>query len=207
MNHSQLHARQPLRDVWSHDKLTHMRAYALAHTLATSTSSSYSSTLHSYLLFCQNHDFHIEPTEETLSLYTVYMSYHVKPSSISSYLSGIQNQLEVYFPNIHKVHASPLVSKTLRGCKCLRGSPVKCKSPLETSHMQLLVQTYGPSDLHDDRLFLVQVTSGFSALNCLEELVWPDSTKLQTYQSLPLRHSVTCTNNSYSYTLPCTKTD
>ena len=188
MNHSQSHARQPLCNVWSCDKLTRMHAYALTHALATSTSSSYSSALHSYLSFCQDHDFHIEPTEETLSLYTVYMSYHIKPSSVSSYLSGIQNQLEVYFPNICKAHASPLVSKTLHGCKCLRGSPVKHKSPLETSHMQLLVQTYGPSDLHDDCLFLAQVTSGFSTLNCLGELVWPDSTKLQTYQSLPLHH-------------------
>ena len=98
MNHSQSHARQPLRDVWSHNKLIRMHAYTLTHTLATSTASSYSSTLHSYLSFCQNHDFHIEPTEETLSLYTIYMSYHVKPSSISSYLPEPRTNWKFTFP-------------------------------------------------------------------------------------------------------------
>ena len=82
MNHSQSHARQLQHDVWSHNKLICMCTYALAHALATSTSSTYSSTPHFYFSFCQNHNFHIEPTEETLSLYTVYMSYHVNPSCL-----------------------------------------------------------------------------------------------------------------------------
>ena len=135
------------------------------------------------------------------------MSYHMKPSSVTPYLSGIQNQLELYFFNIHKIHTSYLVSKTMRSCKHLCSSAVKCKSWLEATHMQLLVQTYGPSDLHDDCLFSVQVTSGFSTLNYLKELVWPDSKNLQSYQTLPLCHSITWSNNTYTYTLPCTKTD
>lgn len=207
MNPQSSRVRQPQRDVWPRDKLVRMRAYALAHALAPSTSSAYSSALNSYLSFCKNHGFDIEPTEDTLSFYAVYMSYHIKPSSVTSYLSGIQNQLEAYFPNIRKIRASSLVSKTLYGCRRLCGSEVKRKKPLEPTHIQLLTQTYASSNLHDDRLFLAQVTSGFSALNRLGELVWPDSIKLQSYGTIPLRHSVSWHKDAYGYVLPRSKTD
>ena len=168
MNHSQSHARQLQHDVWSHNKLICMCTYALTHALATSTSSTYSSTLHFYFSFCQNHNFHIEPTEETLSLYTVYMSYHVNPSCLILPIRNPEPTGSLLSQHLQGLY----FSKTLHGCKCLCNPPVKHKSPLEASHMQLLVQTYGPSDLHDNHLFLVQVTSGFSTLNCLGELVW-----------------------------------
>jgi len=93
-------AKQPPRNVWPHNKLIRMCAYALGHALAPSTNTTYSSALNSYLNFCKTHGFPIKPTEDTLSFYTVYMCYHIKPQSVDSYLAGIQSQLEAYFPSI-----------------------------------------------------------------------------------------------------------
>ena len=129
VNHSQSHVRQPQCDVWLHNKLICMHAYALTHTLAASTSSTYSSALHSYLSFCKNHDFDIEPTEETLSFYTVYMSYHVKPSSVTSYLSGIQSQLELYFPNIPRSAPLPSSPKPCMAASASMAQQSSAKAP------------------------------------------------------------------------------
>ena len=77
--------------------------------------------------FCCLHNFPIDPTPDTLSFYATYMSHHIKPSSVSTYLSGIANQLEVYYPEVHQACKSPLVVWTLQGCKCLKGSPTTHK--------------------------------------------------------------------------------
>ena len=39
------------------------------------------------------HDFALEPTANMLSFYVVYMAHHIKPSSVTQYLSGIINTL------------------------------------------------------------------------------------------------------------------
>jgi hypothetical protein len=46
------------------------------------------------------HDLPVDPTEETLSLFTVYMCAHMNLRSVNSYLSGICSQLEFYFPEV-----------------------------------------------------------------------------------------------------------
>ena len=38
---------------------------------------------------CRIHDFPIDPTPDMLSFYTVFISHHIKPSFVDSYLSGI----------------------------------------------------------------------------------------------------------------------
>ena len=48
------------------------------------------------------------------------------------YLSGICNQLEVYFPDIWKNHNSILVSHTLAGCHQHFGTAIQRKRPLST---------------------------------------------------------------------------
>ncbi|KAF8576428.1 hypothetical protein K439DRAFT_1367303 [Ramaria rubella] len=191
-------SRQPQHNVWTRKKLIHMHAYALGHTLAPSTNITYSSALNSYLNFCKIHDFPVNPTEDSLSFFTVYMCYHIKPTSVDSYLSGIQSQLETYFPNIRQVRRSHLITKTFQ---------VKRKRPLEPEDIALLSRTYGDSHFHDDLLFLAQVTSGFLALNRLGELVWPDTKRLQTYRIVPMRHTVRWLNDTYSYFLPGHKGD
>ncbi|KIJ46785.1 hypothetical protein M422DRAFT_164836 [Sphaerobolus stellatus SS14] len=135
------------------------------------------------------HDFPVESTADTLSLYTVYMCNHIKPSSVASYLSGIQNELEPFFPNIRSIRKSVLVQKTLLGCKRLRHSEPKWRKALELSDLNMLVQTVGSSESHNDILFLAQVTSGFFGLNRLGELVWPDNRRLQLYTNVPIHTS------------------
>ena len=72
-------------------------------------------------------DMPVEPTPNTLSLFTVYMSHHIKPNSMDTYLSGICQQLEPYFLHVREARKSHLVHRTLQGCKCLRGSPTTWK--------------------------------------------------------------------------------
>ncbi len=102
-------ARQPARQLWSLEHLVHERSIALGFTIDTGTAHTYSSALNLYIAFCQLHHFPIQPTEDTLSFFVIYMSYHIKPKSVDSYLSGICNQLQHYFPDVHAVRKSLLV--------------------------------------------------------------------------------------------------
>ncbi|KIJ53418.1 hypothetical protein M422DRAFT_155244 [Sphaerobolus stellatus SS14] len=199
MNSSSARSRNSTRSPWTREKLERTRAYALGHALAPSSKLSYSTALTSYLNFCRMHDFPVEPTADTLSFYTVYMCNHIKPSSVASYLSGIQSELEPFFPNIRSAHKSVLVQKTLLGCKRLRRSEPKRRKALELSDLNTLS--------HNDLLFLAQVTSGFFGLNRLGELVWPDNHQLQSYANVSMRHSVRFEEDHYSYHLPSHKSD
>src|SRR5580704_11500457 len=95
-------SRQPVRVAWTRDRLLLERTIALGNSLDVSSYSTYTSALNSYISFCKLHNFDITPTEETLSFFVVYMSYHIKPQSVDSYLSGICNQLEPHFPDVRK---------------------------------------------------------------------------------------------------------
>jgi hypothetical protein len=91
-------SRQPARETWSRDKLVHERAIALGQAIDSSTLNTYTSALNSYLTFVRLHNFPVNPTPETLSFFTVYMSHHINPRSVTSYLSGICQQLEPTSP-------------------------------------------------------------------------------------------------------------
>lgn len=84
------------------DCLVHEQSIALGMSIDASTHKNYSSALNSYLNFCRIHHLPIDPTPDTLSFFTVYMSYQLKPSSVGTYLSGICNKLEIYFPDVRK---------------------------------------------------------------------------------------------------------
>ena len=116
MIHSKSRSRQPARAAWSWDRLLQERAIALGQAIDTSTLNTYSSALNSYLTFVRLHNLPVEPTPDTLSFFTVFMSHHIDPKSVSSYLSGICQQLEPYFPNVRPSRHSPLVDRTLKGC-------------------------------------------------------------------------------------------
>jgi hypothetical protein len=100
MIHSHVRSRQPPREAWSRDRLLRERAIVLGLSIDLSTLNSYSSALNSYLNFVRLHDMPEEPTHDTLSFFTVFMSHQIEPRSVSNYLSGICQQLEPYFPNI-----------------------------------------------------------------------------------------------------------
>ena len=103
------------------------------------TLNTYSSALNSYLTFVHLHDLPVKPTPDTLSFYTVFMSHHIKPSLVTSYLSGICQQLEPYFPNVQLSPNSSLVDRTIKGCMHLRGTPTKQKWALTFSDLSLVI--------------------------------------------------------------------
>ena len=114
---SGIRSKQPVHEPWTQDRLERERAIALGQAIDASTWSNYSSALNSYLDFVKNHNFPVDPTPHTLLFFTVYMSHHIKPDSVDTYLSGICQQLEPYFPNMRQNRKSPLVRRTLDGCK------------------------------------------------------------------------------------------
>jgi hypothetical protein len=120
-------SRQRPRQPWTRKCLLRERALALGQAIDTSTWKNYGSALNSYLTFIRIHDFPVKPTPDILSFFTVYMSHHIKPDSVDSYLSGISQQLEPYFPNVRQIRKSMLCKWTLTGCKRLRGVPTKRK--------------------------------------------------------------------------------
>ena len=58
---------------------------------------------------------------ETLSFYTFYVCHFIWPSSVKSSLSSICAELKTLWPDIHEIHKSYLVTKTLAGCMKLHG--------------------------------------------------------------------------------------
>ena len=149
----------------------------------------------------------VEPTEETLSFFTVFMSSHIKPDSVDSYLSGIANQLEGFFPDVHKNRNSILVSQTLAGCKHHFGTSVHHKRPLSRANLLFLILKIGLSKSHDDKLFLAMIITGFYALLRLAEMAFPDKLKMRNYKKVTLHHTVNVSSTVFSFLLPGHKAD
>ena len=181
MIHSAVRSRQRNRVAWTREHLTRERSLALGQAIDTSTWKNYGSALNSYLTFIRIHDFPIEPTPDTLSFFIVYMCHHINPSSVDTYLSGICQQLEPYFPSVRDARKSMLCKRTLVGCKRLRGVPVKRKAALSMDDLRHVVAHYSNSNSHDDLLFVSQLLTGFFALMRLGELVVPDDTSNLDY--------------------------
>ncbi|CAL1712292.1 unnamed protein product [Somion occarium] len=207
MNFVPVRSQQLKRLPWTTERLVHERSIALSHALAKGTKNSYNSALNSYLEFCSIHEFPVEPTQDTLSFYIVFMSHHIEPRSVDNYLSGICSSLEEFFPHIRRLRSSALVSRTLRGCKRLRSTPIRRKRALTPADLQSVAQTLAGNDNYDNLLFLAQLFTGFHALMRLGELVWPDNVNLREFRKLSLRHSVTITDDSCSFLLPANKSD
>jgi hypothetical protein len=207
MNFEPSLSRQPPRQPWTHERLVRERAIALGHAIDRSTKSTYDSATNSYLTFCHLHQRPIDPTPETLSFFTVFMSHHINPKSVDNYLSGICNNLEGFFPNIRSARNSPLVSRTLAGCKRLFGRPARRKRALTREDLFVVYNNLTASPSHDDRLFLSQLLTGFHALLRLGELVWPDKITHRSYRKLSSRTSVQWYPGAFSFWLPASKTD
>jgi len=135
------------------------------------------------------------------------MCHHIKPDSVDSYLSGICQQLKTYFPDVRKARNSPLVKRTLHGCKCLRGSPTNRKRALTLDDLSIVISHYQQSNSHDDRLFVAMLLTGFFALMRLGELTFPDNVALRDWRKVTKRASVLLFNNRYSFFLPAHKAD
>ncbi|KAF8240229.1 hypothetical protein L208DRAFT_809240 [Tricholoma matsutake] len=194
-------SRQPLQEPWSIDHLIHERAIVLGLSIDESSNLTYTSVLNSYITFCTLHHFPIEPTEETLSFFAVYMSTFIKPDSVNSYLSGVANQLEPFFPNVRTHQNSNLVKRTMAGCRCRFGSPVKCKQPLSKSDLKVMIEKLGVSHSHDEKLFLTILLTGCHGLMRLGELCFPDRIASRNYRKISLHHTVIANGLHYSFFL------
>ena len=93
---------------WTRECLLHERALALGQAINISTWKNYGSALNSYLSFIKMHNFPAKPMPDTLSFFIVFMCHHIKPNLVDSYLSGICQQLEPYFPAVRDVRKSIL---------------------------------------------------------------------------------------------------
>ncbi|KAF7976057.1 hypothetical protein HWV62_9029 [Athelia sp. TMB] len=137
------------------------------------------------------------------------MSHFIKPTSVDSYLSGICNQLEPFYPSVRASRRHPLVVRTLRGCKKLRNTATKRKRAIRRSELVMLAPRFGPTSAHDDLLFISILLVAFFALMRLGELVWPDNVELQDVRKVTMRSTVQMlpNNEGFSFFLPSHKAD
>lgn len=201
-------SRQPKRERWSLARLEHMRARALGAAVDLSTALSYSSGTRSYLSFTKLHELPVEPTSDTLSLFAVYMSSYIKPTSVDSYLSGVCNILEPFYPDVRKNRNSALVRRTIKGCKRLYSTPPERADALTIDDLSRATSSLS-SPSHDDTLFLAMLHVGFFGLHRLAELTDNDTPKLRNPRKTLRRSTVKFAddNESFSYWLPTHKAD
>ena len=95
----------------------------LGMAIDCSTHNSCTSTQNSYLTFCCLHNLDIEPTLYNLALFITFQSTVINPKFVNSYLLGIANQLETYFPDVWPVRKNALVTHALQGAKHHYGVP------------------------------------------------------------------------------------
>ncbi|KAE9389329.1 hypothetical protein BT96DRAFT_772852, partial [Gymnopus androsaceus JB14] len=153
------------------------------------------------------HDFPIDPTTNTLSFYITYMCHHIKLKSISSYLSGICNQLKVFYPDICQNCTHPIVKCTLKGCRKIHKSIASRKCPLQHTEITEVFNKLHSSSSFNDLLFLALLFIGFFALMWLGELVFPDKLELQDFGKVIMRASFKGDDKHIEFNLPTHKAD
>ena len=179
-------SQQPFREPWTMDWLNHEQSILLGLFIDSVTAATYTSTTNLYLTFCKIHHLPIDLTPETLSYYIMFQSHFIGPSSVNSYLLAISNQLDPYYPDIQKYYALPLVRHTMKGAHCSHNRVVQQKLPLTVQNLTFV------HDHLDDLLFDVQLSTGFSGLLWLGELVssdkwdWKKVTMCHTLEWLPV---------------------
>ncbi|RDB24323.1 hypothetical protein Hypma_008440, partial [Hypsizygus marmoreus] len=198
---------QPARVAWTRERLIRERSLALGQAIDNSTWKNYGSTLNSYLNFVRIHDFPVEPTPDTLSFFTVYMCHQIKPKSVTTYLSGICQQLEPYFPKVREYRLSSLVAKTLSGSQRLLAVPTSRKSALSQDDLVTAIQKMPSAPSHDDLLFISMLLSGFYGLHRLGKLLFSDDIELRDDRKTIKAASVVVSQDGYQYFLPGHKAD
>jgi hypothetical protein len=123
-------SKQPSRPAWTLQWLVCERLILLRMAIDAAMHLSYTSVLNSYLTFCKLHNFDIDPTPETLSLYVTYQSTFISPKSVDSYLSGITNQMESFFLDVQKIAIVPLYLTHSKAPKGSTAFPLTAKAPI-----------------------------------------------------------------------------
>ena len=135
------------------------------------------------------------------------MSHHIKPCSVSTYLSSICQQLKPYFPNVHAAHLSPLVERTMKGCMRLKSTATKRKCALTIPDLEAVLNALSHSTNHDNLLFQAMLLTGFFALMHLGELTFPDDANLHNWRKVTKQSSLTIDDDQYGFLLPSHKAD
>ena len=115
---------QPFKEPWTFDHLNCETSILFGLSIDSSTAATYTSAMNAYLTFCKSHHLSIKPTPDTLGYYITYQTSFINPASINSYLSGISNQLESYYLDIHKNWALTLVQHMMKGAHHVQNSAV-----------------------------------------------------------------------------------
>ena len=191
------------------ETLVRERALALSNSVDISTSNTYGSALNSWIAFVRMHHFPIEPNPDTLSFFVVYMSFHIRPKSVKSYLSGLVQQLEPDYPSVRAVRYSRVVVKVMKGCMKARGQAVRRKLPLSFDDLCFVNHKYLFSQFHNDLLFATLLVTGFHGLLRLGELTFPDSSYLRDWRKVTKRSSLVLLfdQHRYEFFLPGHKAD
>ena len=169
--------RQAPDEPWSTKGLISWHSFYVTSSLVPSLCLSYTSA-QSYQRFCRLHNFPTELTADMLSFFLTYQSHSLHPKTLSSYLSGICNQLEVFHPQIRTLWQSPIVHRTLTGIHHVHGTSTRHKPPLLPSDLHVAIDQFGSSKDYDDTLFLTQLLVGFNQLLRLAKLCGPDNPQL-----------------------------
>ncbi|KIJ50206.1 hypothetical protein M422DRAFT_159981 [Sphaerobolus stellatus SS14] len=185
-----LSARQPKQEAWPIERLLREHAVALGHALESSTISAYDSHLQSYLSFCENHNFPIQPTIDTLSFYIIYMCHHVKPSTAGNYLSGICHLLKPYYPD-----------------KLCGLQPTNHKCALTHEDLCSIISSLTMNPSYDDRLFIAMLLTGFFGLLRLGEITFPDNPRKCSFKKVIMHHTLSVEPTHFAFTLPYHKAD
>jgi len=203
MNLATIPARQP----WPREQLVRTRALALSNAIDLSTRKNYGSACNSYLTFVCLHKLPVDPTPKTLSFFVMFTSHHISPRSVKTYLSGLVNQLQPFFPDILEARHSRLVTRTLDGCLKLKSKPTARKQALSLDDVTRVQTHFAGSNNHDNLLFVSLLLTAFFALHRLGELTFSDDKTLRDWRKIIRRSSVTLYSDRYGYTLPAHKAD
>lgn len=188
-------------------ELRRLHGEALASAWDPNTRRAYRSHLASYIEFIKLHHFDPNPTEDTLSLFIVFMSQFIKPSSVEVYLTGITHHLTPLYPHIRSSRSSLLVKQTLTGCKKLYNTPIVRKRPLLSYEVKTAALHHAINPSHDDLLFASILLSGFFGLLRLGELVYPNDPSLDCPRKMSQRHTLNISASKVSFRLPFHKAD
>lgn len=179
------------------DKLINRCSISLGYSLDTSSFGTYTSALNSYLTFCNLHGLPVKPTPDILSFYVQFLSTHIKPDSINSYLLGICWQLKPFFADVCHNRNSILIMRTMTGCMRRFGTHVKRKAPLSWANLLLVLDSTISAPSHDNLLFTAILLTRFHGLMRLGELIFPDKKALWNYHKITLQHSVSIKPGQY----------
>ena len=123
-------------------------------------------------------------------------------TSVELYLSGIHNQLEPFYLDMHKHHASVLIKCMLKGACCSCNTTMHWRGPLMVQNLCFVHNCLATSLQLDDILFDAQINTGFCGLLHLGEMVCPDRREVRDWKKIMMWHMLESLPFAYAFWLP-----